>query len=158
MTVTTLLQGVLYSMRCGCWLLAASLCLCPKLVNSSSSELNLHLSGFLWDGAGWWAARVIGRESSEWGHFWKFSLTYEDTCINFFLIFFAWLLEQFWLMVTNSSAWKYKEFWLLVQAVLPWSTNISDWWCKASESYWWYKKFWLLVQKVLIGGTNSSYW
>ena len=58
MTVTTLLQGGLYSSEqssvAGCVTLPLS-----KLVNSSSSALHLHLSGLLVAGAGWWAARVI---------------------------------------------------------------------------------------------------
>ena len=64
MTVTTLLQGGLYSM--GCLDILNSVACCVTLPLSKAGQLVQQWVASLSfrAGGGWWAARVIGRENS----------------------------------------------------------------------------------------------
>ena len=64
-SVTTVLKGGLYSMRC--LEVLSSVVGCFNLPLSKSGQLVQQwvASTSFWGGDGWWAARVIGRESSE---------------------------------------------------------------------------------------------
>ena len=64
MTVTTLLQGGLYSMRCLEVLSSVAGCFTLPLFKAGQLVQQWVASSSLWAGAGWLAARVIGRKNS----------------------------------------------------------------------------------------------
>ena len=64
MTVNTLLQGGLYTMGCLNVLSSVAGCFTLPLFKAGQLAQQWGASSSLWVGAGWWAARVIGRENS----------------------------------------------------------------------------------------------
>ena len=65
MTIGTILQVGLYSMRCLGILNSVACCFTLPLSKAGQLIQQWVASSSFWAGAGWWAARVIGRESSE---------------------------------------------------------------------------------------------